>query len=338
MASGLEDYPRTDQTYAIIGLIPLDRLNEIRRDNIRRVVGQKEKLLAKDTAKRPHRKTSHRFSMSFVEMNKLMADNWRVCDRLARAVFKELAGEGRKIYQLHLANYNNHLASGKEELISSLNSQDVNIPKIEHIASGEKASSVSTKNSSPAAPSIEESNLGKFIPDLSWEPLPFKDQELPKASPSQEVCSTPPKTKVQSIPEADIPSVTDTVKHLLSEKHFNKPKFHDLLWFQDRSYHSPMNSKSCISAIVTPTMGTKPSVIPTRMDIFDANCDGIEPISHIAPPSSLFAMPAPPFLFKTECPSIRKKEEWGSPGASLKLENVASVDDFMELIAALDEN
>eukprot|EP01083_Nonionella_stella_P206187 750151_1 len=303
MASGLEDYPRTDQTYAIIGLIPLDRLNEIRRDNIRRVVGQKEKLLAKDTAKRPHRKTSHRFSMSFVEMNKLMADNWRVCDRLARAVFKELAGEGRKIYQLHLANYNNHLASGKEELISSLNSQDVNIPKIEHIASGEKASSVSTKNSSPAAPSIEESNLGKFIPDLSWEPLPFKDQELPKAGQSRDVSFTSSEVGDQELPESD--------KHLLGDEKFGQPKGHGIWSVQDSSFYSPLINKACISAIVTPTVDAKPSVMPIGMDRFDANCNGaIEPISHLALPSpSFFAIPAPPFIFESEGPGIGKKEE-----------------------------
>eukprot|EP01083_Nonionella_stella_P206186 750149_1 len=186
VVSGLEDYPRTDQTQTVIDLIPPDKLNEIRRANIRMVVGQKGRLLAKDTAKRPHRKTSNGFSMSFVEMNKLMVDNWRVCDRLARAVFQELAEEGRKIYQLCLTDYKKCIAKKKEEMIWSFGSQDAKAPEITILASGEEAPSTSTTKIL-AATSIEVPSLGKSELDLSWEPLPFEDQELPKASSYRDV-------------------------------------------------------------------------------------------------------------------------------------------------------
>eukprot|EP01083_Nonionella_stella_P206188 750152_1 len=110
-----------------------------------------------------------------------------------------------------------------------------------------------------------------------------------------------------------------TVTHLMSEQTFSQPNYYGIWPVRNSSYSSPLINKAHISAIVTPPMAAKPSVIPPpSRDRFDANCNSmIEPISHLAPPGpSLFAMP-PPFIFEAEEESgIGNEEEMWSSDAS----------------------
>ena len=87
-------------------LTPTDVTPDARRANVRRDMA--DKLLPKDHTKRRHRTNADAMggSMSFVELSKVVNASWRSCDEHAKAIFQELAEEGRKSYYRAMDEYN----------------------------------------------------------------------------------------------------------------------------------------------------------------------------------------------------------------------------------------
>lgn len=81
-----------------------ETINAYRRANIvRDLEGHRN---ARDTKARAHRKDKGLSgAISFVQMGKLMNSSWKACDDVARAVFNELAEEGREIYRILVKEY-----------------------------------------------------------------------------------------------------------------------------------------------------------------------------------------------------------------------------------------
>ena len=74
-----------------------NEIHTICRDNIREKM--KENLLPFE-GKRLHRKTHG--MMNFVEMGRMMCDQWKDVDSSIKAIFQELAEEGKRLYQRRL--------------------------------------------------------------------------------------------------------------------------------------------------------------------------------------------------------------------------------------------
>lgn len=94
--AGLEEYPSIAQT------MDADHVKELRRAEIRSAL--LHRLSPQDTDSRSHRKAKAS-AISFLQLSKMMIDNWKSIDDFGRSVFEELAVEGRKIYENRLAEY-----------------------------------------------------------------------------------------------------------------------------------------------------------------------------------------------------------------------------------------
>ncbi len=97
---GLEDY----SSATLQQMSPAEVL-ELQRTNIRSSMAHN--LKPRDNRKRSHHKNSNAFngSMTFLELGKLMNATWQNCNAGAKSVFRDLADEGRAMYQERLALY-----------------------------------------------------------------------------------------------------------------------------------------------------------------------------------------------------------------------------------------
>lgn len=102
---GLEDNP------SIVSKLSTEDVKKIRRNEIRSALLQQ--LTPKDSSKRTHRK-SHG-AISFLEMNKIMCARWKGIDEFSRSVFEELAEEGRSMYHVRVAEYEEKHPPGSNE-------------------------------------------------------------------------------------------------------------------------------------------------------------------------------------------------------------------------------
>ena len=83
----------------------LEALNALRRSII--INELKPNMNARDTKKRSHRKDhGMKGAISFVELGKIMNSSWKKCDDVAKAVFDELAQEGRDKYRVLVQEFN----------------------------------------------------------------------------------------------------------------------------------------------------------------------------------------------------------------------------------------
>lgn len=83
----------------------LEALNALRRIII--INELKPNMNARDTKTRSHRKDhGMKGAISFVELGKIMNSSWKKCDDVAKAVFDELAQEGRDKYRVLAQEYN----------------------------------------------------------------------------------------------------------------------------------------------------------------------------------------------------------------------------------------
>mmetsp|Transcript_12659 Transcript_12659/g.22724 ORF Transcript_12659/g.22724 Transcript_12659/m.22724 type:complete len:391 (-) Transcript_12659:154-1326(-) len=328
MTPGLESYPP-----AIWGIIPRVRLDEIRRNNIRLALEQH--LLAKDTKNRLHRKSDNGgFQLTFVEMNKIMGSSWKATDDFTKAVFQELADEGRKSYQQRLNEYTNNEKRLDSHGVKTMNSNPEENPKSKmpkpDITPPEAVYSAYPKTRTPddiTPMKVSSSDSSEL--DVSWEPLPFKNQN------QERLTTSPP------IPVVTMPFATDFVKRgsldsppLVAENFYHQPKRHVVCHSEDASY-----SSFFFPAVVTPAASVKqPAVGPGCFDE-QRSFDGNEPTSHIVSPSAPFFSSILPLPFHVGTKGSGRDKNTHS-GSSWKRKLVAherhvSVDDFMELIATL---
>ena len=126
---GLESYipsPSSSPETSLSLQDELSKLSSTQRTDISRTNIQsalKDNLTPNDTRDRMHRKTHG--CMSFVEMSKIMSSSWKAIDDINKAVFEELAVQGRIIHAAKLVEYEkyNPPASKKSSPSSSPQSQ-----------------------------------------------------------------------------------------------------------------------------------------------------------------------------------------------------------------------
>ena len=147
----------------------------VSRGHIKR--SMKGKLLPFE-GKRAHRKTHG--TMSFVQMNRVMCDQWMVVDESIKSIFEELAVEGKQLYRQHLSKTKRDVAitSGiprKDHLIKkqgSIHEETIDItPPLSEIKIASEANQFemlsSLTDSGPSTPRTGEQEINIVSPIAS---------------------------------------------------------------------------------------------------------------------------------------------------------------------------
>lgn len=322
--AGLENHPS-----AVRGMIPPDRVDDIRRKNIRLAMNGGQ-LFSKDNKNRLHRKSTHGYKMTFVEvryhagtslfsslnigldsfsfeiilkchiclalydqMNKTMVGSWKVADKFAKAVFKELADEAREEYQRRLNKHKHFTLLGIMRTNSrSEESYNLKGPMLDYsISRKEYPASSDAKYLPPTA----KSSLRSSELQSPWDPFPFENQKLVPTSSDRSAFKTLPVVK---------PNL-----RLLVEK-FYQPKRQIALPSQDPPL---VLCSPCDPALVTPMTTGNPLVFSVPVKTIKSNAG------------------------KSKEAAASDDSGFENTKLSAHKHNV-SVEDFMELIATLDES
>lgn len=236
-APGLEGYPQV-----IHGVIS----DEVRRTNIRSSLeGQ---LFSKDTKKRAHRKSSHDYKMTFVEMNKVMVDTWKITDEFSKSVFQELADEAKREYNQLLAQYGKY-ALRSMNLIPD-ESPKVNKEKVAFNLPYKVALAFSSKSKS------------KF--ESSSEPLPFEENISVKVT-------QPMKLKISETLAFGTKASTSHCRRVSEITSSANPSVPTSLTFAPQSSASQCRRVSNVTAVETPLFSIQP--LPFRMEEETSNTE-----------------------------------------------------------------
>lgn len=359
--TGLEGYPTNFKS-----TVAPDQLDEIRRTNIRLILEQQ--LLAKDTTKRAHRKSSHGF-LSFVEMNSIMVDSWKKADKFTKDIFKELAEEGKKVYQQKLVEYNTEMHLKAVKKFNSLNTDqettDTGKTPSEHL---HQASPVCSKSAGPIGEISTSSQFNAWNPPTSFEnhmsssQQPYRFTRRSSRSNATMLSSDVPAPALPELPQIDdMQAVTEdafeplvtfdkgqlyqpkqqtsfastTARHeSVASPTYSKPNFL-------AAHSSPAQEMWNLPPLVTPAR--KYGNAPTSNDDCAALPHAITPrSSHVSPPP--FSTPSWPTQDAVENTTADNNIEDMASFDSNSQEKPGmhkrevSVDDFMDLIACLSED
>ena len=212
---GLENY-----SMSVRNSMPPDRLDELRRDVIRSAL--EHELLAKDNKNRRHQKSGKGVKMSFTEMNTLMVEAWKRADEYTKAIFKELAEDGKKEYHRQLEVY---IYSREEFQLSKKKMQAID-------AGLHNCTPSPTLNTSSAEMvSKPQDIIIKDHPVLSqlFEPVPFR----PTATQASSACSNtilPTNTNNMSVVPASVPSIFNNMESTTSTGNSGNNGYSSNLW------------------------------------------------------------------------------------------------------------
>lgn len=244
-------------------LIAPDKLDEVRRTNIWTVL--EPQLLAKDTSKRSHRKSGNGFKMSFTEMNSIMVASWKNEDKFTKTVFKELAEEGKRVYNEKLVEYNTQIHL---QAVAKFNSMDHQPASQQQQAAVPFAAPAERHQSFCSSSPMVNSVLGVVAPPRSnqatgalFSPLPSLGNQImmPAAAGDNYHFSR----RISNESRAPLPLLPEILPVLppLTTADIEVESFEPLVSFRDEQYQS--SSKGQQRDVPTQLSATTPPVSPT---------------------------------------------------------------------------